>query len=66
MPSPRATGHSIGPLPYPATKVVIGQYLSSGLQDNVAFWGWLIEAVFYDDNDQRLWATEVFIAQKAY
>lgn len=56
------SGFPTGPLPYPAAKVVIGQYLACD-QGEDPYWGWLVVAAFYDSNDAKLWATEIFIIQ---
>lgn len=48
-------------LPYPATKLVITQYLKA-YSGRPAYWAWIIVGAFYDKHDTCLWSTEVFAA----
>lgn len=50
-----------GFLPYPATKLVISQYLKA-YSGRPAYWAWIIVGAFYDKDDNCLWSTEVFAA----
>ncbi|CRK48217.1 hypothetical protein BN1723_007902, partial [Verticillium longisporum] len=45
-------------LPYPATKLIIGQYLY--LSTRPRFWAWLIVGTFYDKDNHKVWSTEIF------
>lgn len=47
-------------LPYPATKLVITQYLKA--RSDPPFWAWIIVGAFYDSDDNIIWSTEVFVA----
>jgi hypothetical protein len=47
-------------LPYPATKLVITQYLEA--TDDAEVWAWLIVGAFFDRDDNIIWSTEVFAA----
>ncbi|KAH9992565.1 hypothetical protein F4779DRAFT_631948 [Xylariaceae sp. FL0662B] len=47
-------------LPFPATKIIIGQHL--WVHPSLRSWAWLIVGSFYDDHDSELWHTEVFLS----
>ncbi|KAJ9145409.1 hypothetical protein NKR23_g5336 [Pleurostoma richardsiae] len=51
--------HRTFALPYPATKLAIGQYLY--VDPRRRFWAWLIVAGFYDAEGVELWHTEIFL-----
>ncbi|KAH7322702.1 hypothetical protein B0I35DRAFT_407152 [Stachybotrys elegans] len=64
MPTPEVDYQTInveeGVLPYPATKLIITQYLHTSLDP--LFWGWILVAAFFDAEDNIIWSTEVFAA----
>ncbi|TDZ60910.1 NADH-dependent flavin oxidoreductase nadA [Colletotrichum trifolii] len=45
-------------LPYPATKLIIGQYWYLSREN--PFWGCLIVGTFYDQHNNIVWSTEIF------
>ncbi|KAF5495024.1 hypothetical protein CGCS363_v009247 [Colletotrichum siamense] len=49
-------------LPYPATKLIIGQYYICSR--NPPHWGWLIVGTFYDPDNNPVWSTEIFAFQR--
>ncbi|KAF9871334.1 hypothetical protein CkaCkLH20_11255 [Colletotrichum karsti] len=49
-------------LPYPATKLIIGQYWHCSRDP--PFWGWLIVGTFYDQHNNPVWSTEIFAFQR--
>jgi hypothetical protein len=53
-----------GVLPYPATKLVITQFLEA--TDDAEVWAWLIVGAFFDRDDNIIWSTEVFAAHLDY
>lgn len=46
------------PLPYPATKLVITQYLKTSADP--LFWAIIIVGAFYDADDRILWSSRLF------
>ncbi|CAJ2509690.1 Uu.00g147160.m01.CDS01 [Anthostomella pinea] len=50
-------------LPYPATKLLIGQHLC--VHPSRRSWAWLVVGAFYDDKDNELWHIEVFLSNIA-
>lgn len=48
-------------LPYPATKLIITQYLKVCF-GRPPYWAWIVVGAFYDKDDNCLWSTEVFAA----
>ncbi|KAL3295098.1 NADH:flavin oxidoreductase/NADH oxidase [Colletotrichum asianum] len=49
-------------LPYPATKLIIGQYYVCSRDP--PHWGWLIVGTFYDPDNNPVWSTEIFAFQR--
>ncbi|EQB51748.1 hypothetical protein CGLO_08681 [Colletotrichum gloeosporioides Cg-14] len=49
-------------LPYPATKLIIGQYYICSRDP--PHWGWLIVGTFYDPDNNPVWSTEIFAFQR--
>ncbi|PFH63257.1 hypothetical protein XA68_15891 [Ophiocordyceps unilateralis] len=47
-------------LPYPATKLVVTQYLESN--QDPPFWAWIAVGAFLDREDRIIWSTELFVA----
>lgn len=45
-------------LPFPATRLVLTQYLSA--HRDPPFWAWLIVGAFYDSEENIIWSTEIF------
>lgn len=48
-------------LPYPATKLIVTQYIK-GYEGRPPHWAWIIVGAFYDEDNVCLWSTEVFAA----
>ena len=47
-------------LPYPATKLIITQYLKA--VPSQPWWAWIVVGAFLDVDDNIIWSTEVFVA----
>ncbi|CAG9941152.1 unnamed protein product, partial [Clonostachys rosea f. rosea IK726] len=47
-------------LPYPATKLVITQYLEAS--SDPPFWALIVVGAFFDQHDNTIWSTELFVA----
>lgn len=47
-------------LPYPATKLIITQYLKT--IPSQAWWAWITVGAFLDKDDNIIWSTELFVA----
>jgi len=54
-------GRPVPEFPYPAVKVVVGQYLY--ISRRPPFWAWLIVGGFYDTDGNELWHTEIYLRQ---
>ncbi|KAK7432298.1 hypothetical protein QQZ08_001244 [Neonectria magnoliae] len=48
-----------GAFPPPATKLVITQHLE--VSQDPPYWAWIIVGAFFDEEDNALWSTEVFV-----
>ncbi|RDA88613.1 hypothetical protein CP532_5885 [Ophiocordyceps camponoti-leonardi (nom. inval.)] len=49
-----------GFLPYPATKLIVTQYLES--RQDPPCWAWISVGAFLDHEDRIIWSTELFVA----
>jgi hypothetical protein len=47
-------------LPYPATQLIITQYLKA--DPSRPFWAWIIVGAFLDEHGNTIWSTELFLA----
>lgn len=61
--TPEVTGYDVDEsfLPYPATKLIVTQYIKL-YAGRPPHWAWIIVGAFYDDDDVCLWSKEVFAA----
>ncbi|RDA95800.1 hypothetical protein CP533_5195 [Ophiocordyceps camponoti-saundersi (nom. inval.)] len=49
-----------GFLPYPATKLIVTQFLVT--RQEPPFWAWISVGAFLDQDDRIIWSTELFVA----
>ncbi|KAI1321517.1 hypothetical protein F5Y16DRAFT_416852 [Xylariaceae sp. FL0255] len=56
-----ATQADVVTFPFPATKLVVGQYFWQ--PDSSVSWAWYILGTFYDDEDQPVWSIEVLLGR---